>query len=421
MKSASIRRNLWISLLSLLLAATIRAQTIQVSPNNVNAYSQGPTSALLTFGGLVNKQPSEATWCGRLVSAAPDLGMKCDPTNVFGVLPIRYDQSTLKNNIFTDVMSVTPQVARRAYLDAVQGNTSTFFYVRRFASTVGGPSEYVPVTIRLSGNGARVPLSLTEVKLSWGVGTPVLFVKSGEPLPRVKADITYTGTGRLKGRWELVKPGETPPEPRDLLPEASLPLDERGTQRRYTEIDRFNIYLPPSGKITLQGPDAFRVDETLSGLYLLLLRIEASGDKDSETDPSQVGAGPTAVEGGAVAGFSLPTLRYYVGEIGPNLPIATPTTLIQLTPKESEELDLSMPVEFNWSSIEKAASYRLEITDLHDTPILSAILTEKVSYRTPSWFKNKVAGSVFRWRVIAFDAQRNSIAETGWRNLKVSQ
>src|SRR5262245_42221219 len=151
------------------------AQTVTVSPNDVNAYSQGATSVLLTFGGLVNKRIAEATWCGALIPATPDLGSKCDPAKTFGLLPARYDQSVRSGtNAYTDIMSVTPQVARRAYLDAVAGNNSTFFYVRRFQSTVGGPDEYVPVTIRLSGNGAGVPLSLTEVKLTWGVGKPIL-------------------------------------------------------------------------------------------------------------------------------------------------------------------------------------------------------------------------------------------------------
>src|SRR5215472_4808859 len=155
------------------------AQTISVSPSDINAYSQGATSVLLTFGGLVNKRPAEATWCGALISAAPDLGSKCDPATIFGKLPSRYDQSIASGtNAFTDIMSITPQVARRAYLDAVGGNNSTFFYVRRFVSTVGGLDEYVPVTIRLSGNGAGVPFSLTEVKLTWGVGKPVLLVKT---------------------------------------------------------------------------------------------------------------------------------------------------------------------------------------------------------------------------------------------------
>jgi hypothetical protein len=227
-----IRTTLIIIGLLWTVGARVAAQTIQVSPADINAYSQGPTSALLTFGNVINYRAAETTWCGSLIPAAPDLGSKCNPATVFGVLPARYDQSTVSNNnSFTDVMSVTPQVARRAYLDAAKGNTSTFFYVRRFVSTVGGPDQFVPVTIRLSGNGAGVPLSLTEVKLDWGLGKPVLFVKSGEVLPRFHADIRYTGSGRLIGRWELVKPGEALPEPRDLLTGGHLACRRTGNSK----------------------------------------------------------------------------------------------------------------------------------------------------------------------------------------------
>lgn len=421
LKSLTTQKHRLTFVMFALVVLTINAtaQTIQVSPGDVNAYSQGPTSALLTFSGIVNKQPAEATWCGRLISAVPDAGIKCDPATVFGLLPRRYDQSVLVNNSFTDVMSVTPQVARRAYLDAVAGNTSTFFYVRHFVSTNGGLDEFVPVTIRLSGNGARVPLSLTEVKLSWGVGTPVLFVKTGEPLPKIQAEISYTGTGRLKGRWELVKPGETPPEPRDLLTEATLPIEERGTQRHYTEIQRFNIFLGPNGKVFLTGPEVARVDESLTGLYLVLLRIEASADKDSETDLAAINAGPAPVEGGAVAGFSLPTLRYYVNNPATKTPTAISSILTLLSPKDLDELDSTKPVEFNWSAVDRAATYRLDVTDLQDGPIFSAILIDKASYQAPSWFKDKVGNSVFRWRVSAFDVERNTIAETAWRSVKL--
>ncbi len=421
-KDSGLRWLLLLTLLSLFVARA-SAQTIKVSPSDLNVYSQGATSVLLTFGGLVNKRPAEATWCGALIAALPDLGSKCDPNTIFGRLPARYDQSTRSGtNAYTDIMSVTPQVARRAYLDAVAGNTSTFFYVRRFVSTVGGPDEYVPVTIRLSGNGARVPLSLTEVKLTWGVGTPVLFVKTNEKLPRFSAEITYTGTGRLKGRWELVKPGEEPPEPRDLLTEATLPIEERGTQKKYTEISRFNIYLPPTGKVALQGPEVWRVDQSLNGLYLVLLRIEASDDKEGDTDLAAVSAGPATVHGGAVAGFSLPVLRYYVG----NGPAPSPTAglissggLLPSQPEDKAELASNRPVDFVWSHVENAATYRLELQDLQGNNVISAILLGSTeTYRAPSWLKDKVGSGVVQWRVIAFNEIGQRIAESQWRTLR---
>ncbi len=94
---------------------------VRVSPDNLTAYSQGATSAYLTFTGVVNLQPAEATWCGSTIAAAPDIGFKCDPTTIFGVLPARYDQSRLNGPRYTDIMSITPTVARRAYTDAAQG------------------------------------------------------------------------------------------------------------------------------------------------------------------------------------------------------------------------------------------------------------------------------------------------------------
>jgi hypothetical protein len=419
-----MRALIVVSILIGFACASSQAQTIQVSPNSVNAYSQGATTVLLTFGGLANKRPAEATWCGALTPAAPDLGFRCDPATIFGRLPQRYNQSRLSgNNAYTDIMSITPQVARRAYLDAVNGNTSTFFYVRRFVSTVGGADEFVPVTIRLSGNGTRVPLSLTEVKLTWGVGKPVLFVKSNEKLPTFAAEISYTGTGRLKGRWELVKPGELPPEPRDLLTEATLPIEERGTQRRYTEMTRFNLYLPPNGKIVLAGPEAWRVDESLNGLYLVLLRIEASDDKEADTDLASVGAGAGVVHGGAVAGFSLPVLKYYVANGSTPFQPTTITSnnLLPLGPEDQATLGTDKPVDFTWSLVMNAVMYRFEVED-QSTPVISAILPAGVgSYRAPSWFKDKVGNTVVRWRVIAFDQQSNQIGNTEWRALRFAQ
>lgn len=398
------------------------AQSVSVSPSDVNAYSQGATSVLLTFGGLKNKRVAEATWCGALIPAAPDLGFKCDNATIFGHLPARYDQSTLSGaNGFTDVMSITPQVARRAYLDAARGSSGTFFYVRRFVSTVGGVDEYVPVTIRLSGNGARVPLSLTEVKLTWGVGKPVLFVKTTEKLPRFQAEVSYTGTGRLKGRWELVKPGEAPPDSRDLLPEASLPIEERGTQRRYIEISRFNVYLPPTGKILLPGPEVWRVDESLNGLYLVLLRVEASDDKDGDSDHNATGAGNGTVHGGAVAGFPMPVLRYYVGndsnyrsDVGGRLSLSSP--------EDQAVLPTAGPVEFRWLALEGASLYRLEVAEPAGNVVLSAMISgESGVYRSPPWLKDRAVRDQLKWRVIAFDSVGARIDEADWRGFRLGR
>lgn len=410
-----MKRLLIITMFIIALAAAASAQDIKVSPSTVNAYSQGATTAFLTFTNVVNRRPADACFCGELVSAAPDIGFRCRPGTEFGCLPVRYDQSRLANNTtYTDIMSIPPSVARRAYLDAVSGAEATFFYVRRFVSTTGGPDEFVPVTIRLAGNGAAAPFSITDVKLSWGVDKPVLLVNSDERLPAIKAEIVYTGTGRLVGRWEIVKPGEALPEGRDLLTEATLPEAERGLQRRFTELSRFNIFLPPTGRFNLPGPEGWRVPSHIEGLYVVLLRIEAATD----ANPSALAA---RVATGGVAGFPMPVLRYYVG--GSSGPAATaaagaPRAVDSLRPAHNERVTKGTSVEFNWSPVDGAVFYRLDVEDAQSQTVFSAILLAGLSqYQAPSWLGDKAVGGVLQWHISAFGASQALLGTTPKRAL----
>src|SRR3990172_5062341 len=338
-------------------AQSVVAQ-ILVNPDGVNVNSQGATTVFLTYGGLTNQVPVEAFWCGELIPAAPGIGLQCDPTTIGGRLPIRYDQAQFSGvSGYTDIMSIPPSVARRAYLAAQGGQTSSFFYVRRFVSAVGGPDEFVRVTCRMAGGGARVPFALLDVKLALGVETPILFLKAGETPPPVVAEITYDGTGRLRGRWEVVLPGEESPTERDLLTEATLPLEQRGTQRRYTVLQRFNVFLAPApaGRYVLPGPAPADLPNDIEGLYLILLRIEATDDKEGDSNLGAVGAGLGIVHSGAVAGFPLPVLRYLVGSGGSELAqVRAPMELGQLLPADDAILGTGAPFDFVWADFQQA-------------------------------------------------------------------
>lgn len=393
------------TIFTLILSTAIFAQ-VSVSPNSINAYSQGATSAYLTFSNVIDLHPAEAVWCGELISAAPDIGLKCDPNTVFGVLPARYDQSRLNSSRYTDIMSITPTVARRAYTDAANGNDARFFYVRRFIGTNGNPDEFVPVTIRLSGNGVGVPFSLTSVKLQWQDGEKVVpFIKPDEKLPKITVEIRYTGTGRLKGRWELVKPGETLPERRDLLSEAALPPEERGTQKRYTLLKRFTVNLPPGGRYTLPGPENWRIDKSIEGMYILLFRIEAS---DASNSASNAGAGniPT----GGVAGFAMPTLRYYVGNSSnANIQQITNTSASSNIELEAQNL----PIILRWKSNEKAKLYRLEIEDEAGENVFSAVVLSSVNqYQLPSFIRELTKSKLLRWKILSISENGEKIDES---------
>ncbi len=382
-----MKRILFVFVLVGLWNAWTEAQTIAVSPREATVNAQGATGVLLTFRGVGDRRPVEGTFCGAIVPATSGVGFECDPATVFGRLPVRYDQSRRTGGgDYSDVLSVPPSVARRAYLDAPTGGT--FFYVRRFTATKGNaPDEFVPVMLRLSGNGAAAPFSLINVRLLWDDGKKTIpFIKSNEALPTITAEILYTGTGRLTGRWELVKPGDDPPTERDLLPEAALPVEERGRQRRFMQLSRFNVLLPPNGKIVLPGPENWRIEKGVAGQYQLLFRIEAVTDS-LRTDP---------VSGGGVAGFSLPTLRYFVA-------VDEPST---------SRPQSSGPPVLAWEAVARANLYRVVVTDPAGNVVLTAVVkSDRLTYRVPSWLAERAGGTALNWRVVALDKAGRKIDE----------
>jgi len=398
-------------------AKPAEAGPVRVNPTGVNVSTVGATTVFLTFGGLANQRAAEAFWCGALIPAAPAVGQRCDPARIFGQLPVRFDQSaTSGSSGFTDIMSIPASVARRAFEDARSGSTSSFFYVRRFVSLVGGPDEFVAVTCRMAGGGARVPFSLTDVQLSFEGKPTVQFVQPGASPPAITAEVTYTGAGRLRGRWEVVRPGQPVPDERDLLSEAALPIEERGTQQRYAEVQRLDVFLPPTGKAVIPGPDVHRIPTDLEGQYVLLLRIEATDDKAADSDLAAVGAGATVVHSGGVAGFAMPVLRYVVGSTPPADVHAGGVTL--LTPVETSTVPAGGHLDLTWRDDSGAVLYRVEMQSRTGELIGAALVKPGTGvYRVPPFIREKVTDNRIRWRVVALDPQGRAIGASSWRSV----
>ncbi len=402
-------------------APAVEAQ-IRVSPTGVSTNAMAATTVFLTFAGLRNQTAVEAFWCGEIVAAiSPDRGVRCDPATLYGRLPLRSDRSSLSAaGVFTDIMSIPASVARRAYQDAQRGERGTFFYVRRFASTTGGPDEFVAVTCRLTGGGANVPFALTNVTVSFTTTAPVEFVQSGDTPPPIAAQIAYNGTGRLRGRWEIVMPGDERPTDTDLLTEASLPAELRGRQRRYVQLERFNVLLPPSGLFTLEGPNPSRLPSNTDGTYLVLLRIEATDDRAGDSDPGTAGA---LLHNGAVAGFPLPVLRYVVGSVTPTPePTSEPTRanreLRLMSPRAGANVTADSELVVQWSADVDARFSRVEFQRRDGTVLLSSVVRRGgTSYRVPPMLAERAAGQTIRWRVSTLGTNGNVIRRTTWREL----
>jgi hypothetical protein len=404
-------------------AASVVAQ-VRVNPTGVSVADMSATTVFLSYGGLRNQRPAEAYWCGELVAAAGGVGSRCDPSTIYGQLPARYDLSLLAGGAFTDVMSIPASVVRAAYQAAVRGATSTFFYVRRFQNLAGGPDEYVAVTCRLTGGGARAPFSLTDVHLQFGGDDALPFIAPGESPPPITARITYTGTGRLVGRWEVVLPGEEPPSSHDLLTEGSLPPDQRGSQRRFTQLDRFNIFLPPDGRVTLPGPSLRVLPSNIDGMYRVLLRIEATDDRENDSDLSGAGAGTGIVHSGAVAGFPLPMLRYVAAGDGARTPVAgTVSGLRLLGPSDGDTLAAGAPITARWMPAGAAISdfYRVDFEASDGILLWSALVPGGTRrYEAPPWLAARAGTRGIRWRVTGLAADGTHLATSPWRSARAA-
>lgn len=157
---------------------------------------------------------------------------------------------------------------------------------------------------------------------------------------------------------------------------------------------------------------------TVAGTYLVLLRIEASDDKEGDSNLSIAGAGSGVVHSGAVAGFPLPTLRS--GRVGRQRAITnaygrSPVVTLR-EPLEGKALAAGQSADFGWTELAGAEFYRLEIQTEDRAPILSAVMPRGTSvYHAPPWLAERMAGKAIRWRVVALNATGRILRSTNWR------
>jgi hypothetical protein len=410
-------------LLALMLAVSGHAFAVTgVNPNGVNVNSSGVTTVFLTFQNLgPNESSVEALWCGDVTTVAPSPVNPCVPGTIFGTLPLRSDLSRASGTggvgNLTDIMTIPASVARRAYQAAQAGEASDFFYVRRFSDGVS--DTYVTVTCRMAGGGARVPLALTAVNVYFDAPEgerAVYFIDREAQLPPWQAQISYNGAGRLQGRWEIVQPGDTEPSTEDLLTEATLPVEQRGSQRRYALIERFDVFLPPAGKFLLAGPDPGKVPALIDGPYKILLRIEASADKEGNSNTLD----GLAISGG-VAGFPMPVLRFFRGTpeaFAAAQEALTGGTLPLLLPGAGVALPAGMPVTLSWLTDTRAAIYRVQIRSSGGELLSAIVPASSDSYVSPPWVLKSGEVDV-SWRVVALDGDGRTVASSEWRSITV--
>jgi hypothetical protein len=154
-------------------------------------------------------------------------------------------------------------------------------------------------------------------------------------------------------------------------------------------------------------------------MYLILLRIEASDDKEGDSNLGSAGAGIGVVHAGAVAGFPMPPLRYVVGAGSSELAETTESTQLRaLSPLADAAIATSAPLDFTW--VEgglRAAFFRIEVRNAAGDDVHAAIVPRGSGmYHAPSWLLEK-AGASAAWRVVALDLLGRQVSRTEWRRM----
>jgi len=313
--------------LAALFVAAPALAIVERAPQQLSVSAESATTTIIRYNEdtATPFTTTEALFCYALLP-----NKQCSPGTTFGRLPPALDRGSTTTPVtsITDVMTVPYSVTRAALLRAQQGLFSDFYYVRRFTPASIGPRPgdlgagpgvdvYIPVTLRLSGPSGNVPLSLTKVEIYATEGddpkhiTLVRLSNSNLDTGRVHARINYTGSGRLEGWWEVRQASDPPLRPEDLVPEASLPPAQRGSQQQFLRVKRISIPVFSGGQMVVDGPRYSELPQILTGRSQILLRIEEFRDPNSRSSFTR--AGPAdVVYSGASAAFALPPLEYYV-------------------------------------------------------------------------------------------------------------
>jgi len=247
-----------------------------------------------------------------------------------------------------ETLTVPGDVSLQMYQRLRPIGKTEFYVVRRFtgpaAGGVAGEGRFIAVPLRLSGSPSQMPLTLSRVELTFqynGGRQPMRVVQRDASVGPLVATVDYQGTGVLKGRWEVVQPGDPEPTVLDLTAQASLDPEFQLQQQRYLEVGAFEQALYAGRRVLVPGPPPEALPTSQPGRYLVLWRPEAT-----PSNASQMGTRVTDLPSGGAAGFPMPTLTYYVTEqagLATDRNINKPTLLADMPVHELGQVIVAIP------------------------------------------------------------------------------
>jgi hypothetical protein len=247
---------------------------------------------------------------------------------------------------------------------ALQQGTAQFFYRRQF---FGLSVETATVNLTISGEAAGT-LGIRRLALYFGNGRAEATVMKYATDLKAYADISYNGSGLLKGYWEV--DGR-------LLSYVSQPL-------------------PASQQITLTTPDIPALPTFDTGTHTLRFVV-------TNPNPDQ--------------GIPLPTLVYFVTT---DEAAAKQIGLTLKNPAEAAEVPYASQ-KYEWQTI-RSVVYLIQFFETQGAKPVFSAYTKKGFYQLPQLVLKKIfqPGKTYYWRVIGFDKERRMVGESKTSSFRFS-
>ncbi|NWF93651.1 MAG: S8 family serine peptidase [Syntrophaceae bacterium] len=266
---------------------------------------------------------------------------------------------TGSTNLTTGTASETLIIPIRVIKKAEQLGVNRFDFRRQFQYNCapGVIYESVSVTTTLTSEAAA-ELSITRLQLYFENRRAEITVKRNQPSLKAYADLRFTGSGYLRGYWEV-------------------------DGRILSYVNRHLVY---GRSVTLETPEVPPLPTFVTGTHILKFVI---------TSPS--------VE------LPMPEAIYFVTaeEFGKAFSINL------ISPKDGAEIDYS-PQIFRWEGRDQKVTYLIEfLEEGNGKPTFSAY-TKRFDYTLPPSVLKTIflPGRRYFWRVKGFDSENNVIGES---------
>lgn len=328
-----------------LLAPTLSQAAVTVTPSSVNVVRGQTNTVVITyrFSGIFAAAGSMTSQEGQFRVGATIVELNNLPL----IAIISGGIATV-----TETVVMPVKIMERV----LQQGTAQFTYTRTFT---GIATDTATINLTVSGETGGT-LGIRRLSLYFGNGRAETTVMKDTTDLKAYADISYNGSGLLKGYWEV--DGR-------LLSYVSQPL-------------------PGSQQITLTTPDIPALPTFDSGTHTLRFVV-------TNPDPNQ--------------GIPLPTLVYFVTTDQSDV---KQVGLTLKNPAEAAEVSYAS-LKYEWQVI-RSEVYLIQFFEAQgEKPVFSAY-TKRGFYQLPQLVLKKIfqPGKTYYWRVIGFDRERRMVGES---------